>query len=373
MHLFKKITLTVQMLAMHFFAKAQYDDFSKIPHNNKLQAPPDSLVHQLAQVFFKKATAPGLIVGISQGDRQFYYGYGHADQATLQPFTATTVFEAGSITKTFLAHLLFRLEAEGKLRSSDLITKYLPDSVAQNPALKGIRLMDLANHTSGLPRLPDNMEKVPGYEMMQPYKNYSAGYLYAFLKTAALNKPGKYDYSNLGWGLLGTILASISQQSLETLLQQYLFAPLQMNDSWMQNTKREQKMATGYFNKKPAAFWQFDALAGAGAIKTTATDMLRYLEAHWGVTGNKAYDEVVKTITKPSATVAANLHIGYGWHILNDAGRALYWHNGGTYGFSTFVAFEPQSRTALVLAANGFNNNSFADKMAIELMKSLVK
>jgi CubicO group peptidase (beta-lactamase class C family) len=368
MNLFSKIFYTAQLLLLNAFAKAQYSNFAAIPHNNPLQTDIDSTVHVLADTFFKKATAPGLVIGIIHEGERHFYQYGYADKASQRPFTTNTLLEAGSITKTFVANLLFQLQKQGYVNSHDAITKYLPDSVSKEQLdLQKITLAQLANHTSGLPRLPDNIDKVPGFAMEQPYQHYAPEHLYAYLQKAGIKKAGSYDYSNLGFGLLGTLLANNRNASLGELMQEYIFKPLQMTNSSFNGANGGKDSATGYLNGKPTPYWRFNALAGAGAVKTTVADMLTYLQAHLLPTGDITFDNTVKTITQKTAAAGPKVDIGYGWHIFNNLKNPLYWHNGGTYAFSTFAAFDPKTQSACFLAANAFNNNKGLDKMGVDL------
>lgn len=202
---------------------------------------------------------------------------------------------------------------------------------------------------------------------MQPYQFYTREHLYSFLKSLKKNTPGTYAYSNLGFGVLGTIEENVTAKSFESLLNKYIFQPLQMDNSYIDAKKNQTDTATGYFYSRPAEYWLFDCMAGAGAIKSTATDILKYLDAHFEYK-NESFSATFHKITQPLKPVSTNMQICYGWHTLEDLKHRVFWHNGGTYGFSTFAAFEPHTKTSVVLAANATGDNTALDKLAVELL-----
>jgi CubicO group peptidase (beta-lactamase class C family) len=365
--MFRKIKLIARLLFFQLTAKSQQIPFEQIPFTNPLTTDTDSILHEQVKLFFKKAKAPGLIIGISQNGVKQFYNYGYTDSASRQQFDANTVFEIGSITKTFTANLLFQLDEQKILDIQKSVLNYLPPGLGNDSVLQKINPANIASQTSGLPRLPSNMDKIKEYTLMQPYKFYKREHLYSFLKTIRKINPGKYAYSNLGFGLLATIEENVTALSFESLLNKYIFQPLQMDNSYVEAKKNPTDSATGYFFGNPAYYWQFDCMAGAGAIKSTATDMLLYLDAHIE-SKHEFFSGAVSKIILPVMPVTNNIQICYGWHTFEDLKHRVYWHNGGTYGFSTFAAFEPNTRTSIVLAANATGDNVAIDKLAVDLL-----
>lgn len=367
----RKIKIIGHLLFLQLTAKSQSLPFEQIIFSNPLKTDIDSILHEQVKAFFKKAKAPGLVIGISQSGEKKFYGYGFADSANKQPFTAQTIFEIGSITKTFTANLLFQLYGQGIVNINNPVTQYLPAQFRNDSALQKITIANLASQTSGLPRLPDNLDKIKEYTMMQPYQFYKREHLYSYLKSIRKNSPGSYAYSNLGFGLLSTIEEDVMAMPFESLLNNTIFQPLQMDDTYITAKKKNADSATGYFYGKPAEYWQFDCLAGAGAIKSTASDILKYLDAHIEYK-NENFSVAAARIIQPVKPVSANMQICYAWHTLENLKHRVFWHNGGTYGFSTFAAFEPSSKTSLVLAANTTGDNVPLEKLAVDLLILLV-
>ncbi|MCX8020377.1 MAG: serine hydrolase [Chitinophagaceae bacterium] len=367
-----KLKYFFKILASQISVMLQAQSFDKISFQNPLHTRTDTLVHEAAKVFFEKSHAPGLIIGISREGKRTYYSYGVADKQANIPFDEHTVFEAGSITKTFVSHLLIRLQERKLLSATMPVTEFLPDSLKQLPAFQQVQLLHLASHTSGLPRLPSNTERAKGFELMQPYAHYGKSLLYEYLTGLKKLETGKYNYSNTGYGLLGTVLENATGYALESLLNQYILQPLKMDNSYIEHEKKRVRKAKGYFGTGEAAYWTFDCMAGAGALKSTAADMLAYLEAHYMQKEND-FLSLTPDLLQPLANINSKMQIAYGWHILNEPDYKIYWHNGGTFGFSTFAAFVPDKKISVVLAANLFNVNAEADALALKLISIFIR
>jgi len=369
-----RIRSLLTLLLSSFIAKGQHlPDFNTLPHNNPLNTPLDSLVHTYAAGFFSKADAPGVVLGIYQNGNVHYYCYGYADKAAKQVFTDSTLLEIGSITKTFTAIILLRLQQEGVLNIDQPLADFFPDAAAKDTSLYTISLRQLLNHSGGIPRLPANLDKAKDYSFLQPYENYTRAELEDYLKIMKPGTPGKYNYSNLGYGILGTIATIKSGKDFESLLKEYVFTPLNMQHS-SSSAIGTLPQACGYMKGSPAAYWKFDCLAGAGTVKSTPADMITYLEACLGKTKDTNLHALIEAATVPTLQIADGSGIGMAWHIMTNKNPNVYWHNGGTYGFSTFAAFEPKSQTAIFAAANAFNVNgaleTFSGKVFINITET---
>lgn len=315
---------------------------------------------------FKLNTVPGIYIASSvKGQRQFFSA-GVADKKTNAPFTPTTQFEIGSISKTFTAFMLESVLQANGIADTSLMVQFLPDSLKNNASILPIQLVHLMNHTSGLPRLPENMG-IPK-DRLQPYANYDIDNLYLYLSKTEPKTFGKVAYSNLGAGVAGVIAQNISGKSYEKLLNQYINQPFQLKHTGLQAAKKMPK-AIGFFGNEPATYWDMSVLAGAGGIKSDATDLLQYLEYMAGNANHPVVQSVLTKTTKLNNQVA----IAKGWHTIEQSGKTLlYWHNGGTYGFSTFAAFNPKNQHCIVVVINAFSKNDIADRLGIEIMTRLL-
>ncbi len=324
-------------------------------------------IQQKLDSIYQLNTVPGMLVASSVKGKHQFFTVGVADKKTNLPFTAETQFEIGSISKTFTAFLLESLLQENGIADTSLITEFLPDSLTKNKAIASIQLLHLLNHTSGLPRLPENIG-IP-VDRLQPYANYDKEQLYYYLSKTEPKTFGRIAYSNLGVGLAGVIAENISKKSYEQLLSQYINSPFQLKHTGIQSAKRMPK-ATGYFGNETATYWDMSVLVGAGGIKSDANDVLRYLDF---IASNQSLP-VIQSVLKKTTQLNKQIAISKAWHTIEkDGATLLYWHNGGTYGFSTFAAFNPTTQNGVVVVINAFNKNEIADKLGIDIMTNLLK
>ena len=344
-------------------ASEQRDEAQKSDDAKSQSTPPNS-------------GAWGIVVGIVSDRGRHVFGFGQMSEAAKEPPDGQTLFEIGSITKTFTALLLADLAEQGKLKLDDPVRNYLPDSVTvPKRADKEITLLHLATHTSALPRVPIAIV-LQGLD--NPYKDFGTEHLYTTLKITPLTRdPGeRYGYSNLGYGLLGHVLSRRAECSYEELIVKHVCAPLEMADTRVQLTEEQRKrLAPGHTAAgKPTPNWDFDAFAGAGALRSTTADMLRYLEANMGL---------VKTDLLPAMRLGHRAHkadneiqsIGLGWHVQKMPGDArLVFHGGGTGGYNSMVGFvedDGQPTFGLVVLANSGPESTggmVANDVAIKLL-----
>jgi serine-type D-Ala-D-Ala carboxypeptidase/endopeptidase len=290
----------------------------------------------------------GTAVAFIENGKVEYFFYGHADTTRSRPIGAKSVFEIGSISKTFTSLLLADMAQQNRLSLQDPAARHLPDSVAI-PSFQDqlITLEHLATHTSGLPRMPANFNpKKP----TNPYIDYSPTQLFAFLKQYKLSRaPGKYDYSNLAVGLLGYTLCRLNGLSYEEMISQKIAKPLRLKSTTTLNTSPH--LTTGHSGTKPVAHWDFDVLAGAGALRSDIRDMVRYAKAQMGLL-HTPLDAAIALTHEPRYEVNKTTKIGLGWHILSTNGDEIHWHNGGTGGYRSFMGFSKRSNKAIIILNN---------------------
>jgi len=295
----------------------------------------------------------GIIVGIVDPNGTRYYGYGNTTVSGNQRPDENTVFEIGSITKVFTSTLLADMVERGEVTLDDQIAKYLPKGV-RAPTRNGqsITLAHLATHTSGLPRMPDNF--LPS-DANNPYADYSVEQMYEFLSSYRLQRDigAQYEYSNYGGGLLGHILALRSGMSYEELFVQRIGNELGMGNTRITFTpEMTRRLAKGHTGNIEVSNWDIPALAGAGALRSTAQDMLTFLAANMGLKQSRLYS-AMKTTHKPRYQAGSpDMHIGLGWYIRTSGNRRIIWHNGGTGGYSGLTGFIDDEKTGVVVLTN---------------------
>jgi CubicO group peptidase (beta-lactamase class C family) len=317
----------------------------------------DSMLRAVVQERVATKRTMGIVVAVMEkGKPPRIQAAGVSGKAGL-PLDGNTVFEIGSITKAFTGALLAEMVARGEVKLEDPVSKYLPNTVRM-PSRNGkqITLLDLATQSSGLPRLPNNMRPA---DFNNPYADYSVKQMYEFLSSYTLTRdPGeRYEYSNLGVGLLGHVLALRAGKTYEQILRERILDPLGMNDTRIEPTaSMMQRMAQGFDAQgTPTRTWDLPTLAGAGALKSTANDMLKFLAAN--------LDSTSVPLGKILASAKAPRHdadrpgnsIGLAWHIVNVYGTTATWHNGGTGGFRTFLGLDDVRHRGVIVLTNSTN------------------
>lgn len=271
------------------------------------------------------------------------------------PFDGRTIFEIGSISKVFTATILADMVSKGEVSLDDPAEKYLPAG-ARMPERSGrkITLRDLATHSSGLPRLPDNM---PFGNPADPYADYTERLLLDFLGRYQLTRDigSNVEYSNVGFGLLGYLLGRAASTDYATLLRQRITGPLVMRDTVIILSPEQQaRFAQGHDQyMRSAAPWTLPALAGAGAIRSTADDMMVFLRAMMDPKSPIAPAMKIATAAQRPMGPAGQ-EIGLAWMISKPVDdRQILLHNGGTGGFRAMMVLEPARRRGAVVLTNG--------------------
>ena len=296
----------------------------------------------------------GIVVGLIDSTGRRTISYGKFDVGDSRAVAGDTIFEIGSITKVFTSLVLADMVQRGEVSLTDPVTKYLPAGVKM-PERNGrqITLEDLATHTSGLPRLPSNLSPK---DAANPYADYSVEQLYQFLSGYQLTRDigSQYEYSNLGGGLLGHVLARRAGMDYEKLVRSRICDPLGMRSTGITLSEgMKTRFAAGQDGTmRRVAYWDLPTLAGAGALRSTVNDMLTFIAANLGYVKSPLAPAMAAMIAVRRPTGTPGLEIGLGWHILTHEGHEVVWHNGGTGGFRSFVAFERKTGVGVVVLSN---------------------
>jgi D-alanyl-D-alanine-carboxypeptidase/D-alanyl-D-alanine-endopeptidase len=307
----------------------------------------------------------GLVVGVWKNGAPSAFGYGRMSKDDPRVPDGATVFEIGSVTKAFTACLLVELAAEGKVALDDSLGRHLPKGwTAPEKEGRPITLAQLSSHTSGLPRLPGNLG---AKDPRNPYANYSEDRLRDFLGKHTLGRaPGeRYEYSNLGAGLLGWILARVDGRSYEDCVRERIAGPLKMSSTRIAlSDDLKARLAPPHSMGAKAWNWDIPVIAGAGALRSTADDLLLFLAAN--LEGRWASSHA------PRVPLSSDgVFVALGWHVspLKESGRKMVWHNGGTGGYRSFAAFVKESGTAVVVLSN--TTEDFVDPLGVAVLELL--
>jgi serine-type D-Ala-D-Ala carboxypeptidase/endopeptidase len=310
---------------------------------------------------------PGIVVGVVDGDKTAFFSYGVRSLTGNEPVNEYAVFEIGSITKTFTGIILADQVLNGKMNLSDPLQKFLPEGVTA-PTRNGesIKLINLANHTSSLPRMPDNFNPA---NPANPFADYTEKKMYEFLSGYKLNRNigSEYEYSNFGAGLLGHIIAAKEEKTYEQLMVELIAQPLGLQNTRITfTTEMKSNLAMGHSGGAQVENWDITTLAGAGAIRSTAIDMIKYVQANMGIMKTKLYP-AMQLSHKNSRREGAEPMVGLGWHITPAGKDEIVWHNGGTGGYRSFIGFVNGGNKGVVVMGN---SDASVDDIGTHLLNS---
>jgi len=334
---------------------------------NALSNYPDNI----AQIIFTKTRDlpdnAQLSIAVIRDGITDYYGIIKSNDSIKPVNNQDKCFEIGSITKVFTSTILASLVKEKKIKLTDGINTYFPFTFKDNIT---IHLENLANHTSGLPRLPENLDLS---NMMDPYKDYGTKEMEEYLKELLHleNEPSTtFAYSNLGAGLLGYTLGLSQKTSYQKLLQKRIFHKYNMTNSFTSSLNPGSRLVKGLDpNGEPVSNWEFDVLCGAGGIVSTTEDLSKFAKAQF----DPKNKELALT-RKSTFQINEDMAIGLGWHIIKAGdGENVYWHNGGTGGYSSSMAVDVQKKTAVIILSNVYNINDNIDGLCFELMNEMIQ
>lgn len=292
----------------------------------------------------------GVMVGLSAGDDVVMKAFGSS--GTGRALGPDTVVEIGSITKTFTGLLLAEMAGRGEVRLEDPIGRYLPFRPPRGD--REVTLLDLATHTARLPRSGAVLVRQFWRNRLEPFAAFTVEDLYATVFSARVGRGlgRKMRYSNIGFGLLGHILGLGVGRPYEGLVVERVCAPLGLSDTGPA-MPADGRAARGHRRGgRPVPPLRIPTLGGAGALRSTVVDMLAYLRAHLHP-GRTPLPEAIVTAVGPHRTFKrGRVAIGLGWLHLRRGGRTVVFHDGGTVGFGSMIAFDPRRDTAVVLLSN---------------------
>jgi CubicO group peptidase (beta-lactamase class C family) len=319
--------------------------------DNPLRNPIDLIVDKAAQSYLQNLKSVGLSIGVVKDGKFYTYNYGETEKGNKQLPTAQSFYEIGSVTKTFTGILLAQAVLDEKVKLDDDIRKYL-DGSFPNLEYQGlpITLRHLSTHTSGIPNATDNVKDI---DYVNPWENFSREQLLDALHRVKLErKPGeRFEYSNSAVGLLGNILEKVYGMSYEKLVEKYICKPAGMKDTKINLSDVEMKrFVRGHNNEgRVIPFWNVHGVEGAGALRSTTRDMLKY--AAFNLQAKNKAVQMSQRVQWQSPKVTARL--GLGWEIqTTPSGFRRLGHSGGTGGFRSYLALYPELKFGIVVMTN---------------------
>jgi serine-type D-Ala-D-Ala carboxypeptidase/endopeptidase len=350
----RNVSIAMVFSALSLIAVPGQDQTGQATHIDDV----DSIVVRAATTFLKSAPqVTGVSIGILKGGQIYTYNHGTIEEGANHPPAADTLYPIASVTKTFTGTLLAIAAIEGKMKLDDDVRKYIEGNYP-NLEYQGhpIRLEHLVNHNSGLPfNLPDIPENRPpfppiGLEARRVLADYTRKDFLADLhKVEIKTMPGeKFSYSNSAAMLLSIILERVYGMPYEEIVKQKIAVPLGMQDTTMTVTAAQAKrLAKGYDEKGELQPYPLDMLLGAGALKSTVADLLKY--AQWEMAER---DPAVKISHEPRFVLSDNFSVGLNWQMLKSRPYRRIWQEGNLPGFMSMCVTLPELHVAVVALVN---------------------
>lgn len=327
----------------------------------------DSIFHTLS--YFPNNTQ--FSIALIDDSSTTFYGAIRTNDTLKTIENKNDVFEIGSLSKVFTSTLLADLASRNELRLYEPIQEYLDFPL--NDSLQ-ITFTQLANHTSGLPRIPSGFVWESLLHMDNPYKNYDEEKLRKYMRSEMelINEQGTtFQYSNIGTGILGYVLTRINNLSYEEMLQQKIFKPLGMSHSTTRRILVNDKLIPGLTKRgNTATNWDLGAMAGAGAILSTNENLVRFAKANFDPS-----NKVLNLQRQKTFSVDEEMDMALGWFILKqELSEIWHWHNGGTGGYRSSMALNVDDKKGVIILSNisaGHSHAAKIDSLSYSLLRSL--
>ncbi|MGD0189212.1 MAG: serine hydrolase [Rhizomicrobium sp.] len=315
--------------------------------------------------------ATGIVVGIAQPGGNRIVAYGTRGLTDKSPVDGNTVFDAGSITKVFTALLLADMVERHEVTLDEQVQTLLPADRVTIPVFQGrqITLADLATHTADLPLRPTNL---PSKDPVNPYAGYTEDQLYAFLSAFKLKQPPgtHYEYSNVGYGLLGVALARHENSDYANLVARRITGPLGMTDTRIVPAETALAREAVPYDKdlKPVPHEDEGVLEAAGSYRSTANDLLKLLDVALGFRRSplKASLDMMTKVRRPGG-MQPSTFIALAWNVYDDDGREIIYKNGSVNGYRAFMGYDVKAHLGIVALANAQTGEG-ADDIGLHLL-----
>ncbi len=357
----------------------------KVLSDNPLKSPQDLMVDKMVMAYASKSTTAGFSLALISPSAVVQYNYGETRIGNKTLPNNKTLYEIGSLTKTFIAPSLLHWMDQNNIELSSPIAEYLPLEVRANLSLNNspVTFKHLLAHLSGLPRIPSDLPNT-----LDPYKGYDSTKVYSYLKKNKLLRapgtPPKSEddlsnyYSNLAYGLAGLTLERNMHKPLKTILYENFFnkegegilGKFAMPNSTLGDIEGVVNRAFPHNITNNAQYWHFSGLAAAGGIKSCLVDMIEYAK---GQLSSENSNNVIGACHIPVVSINNRDYFGLGWeYYYTSSGKRLMVKDGGTGGFTAFIAFDKTSGKAMVALFNNSADNEPATPF-VNLMETFFK
>lgn len=316
----------------------------------------DSLLTVLATAFTERPANAGISIGVTRNGSRHVVSRGVISKGDpTRPVDDATLFELGSITKTFTGVALAQAVLDGQISLEQPIGDFLPTSMAFPDEVRSIPVGALATHSAGLPGDPPSVSFVSRNFAKNPFGRVTDRQ--AFESLAEVRIPEalsrEYSYSNYGFMLLGQLLEEATGVPYARLIEEGLFRSLGMSSTWVDPPESElSHLAVGHRVGNPVEHWYAVPLPGASGVVSSVPDMLTYLEANLHPDATPLA-EALRSAMEPRMRASEAVEVGLGWHVysVSDVPRILY-HNGSMMGFRSYVGMAPELGLGIVVLGN---------------------
>lgn len=318
------------------------------------------VIDSVSQAYTGLPNTHAITIGIIDGGNTQAFSFGAIDPSDNRLADAQTVFEIGPVSQTITATLLAAYADSGYVDLDVSILQYLPDTLQNNPHLMDITLRNLSNHTSGLPLLPDNFASVDSLNppdqpfYIDPVEAYTADDLYDFLlhfQGGDFTPGTDYQYSELGYGVIGTILSRVSGRTFEEMLIERFTSPLGLENTGSIPYADQDYAISHGISGADMLPGTYDALAGAMGIKSSLRDMLVYARAHF-VLPESPIEMALARTRQFTYYIPPETDLGMAWHMHLTEENLVYSYYSDARGSSTYIAIAPDERKAVVVLSN---------------------
>jgi CubicO group peptidase (beta-lactamase class C family) len=319
--------------------------------------PPEDAIRKLIAQRVDALGGPGIgmVVGLIGPEGRTVVGYGHRDFDDPRRLSGDTAFEIGSVGKVLTALVLADMVEKREVSLEDPVAKHLPGMRVPDRKGRSITLLDLATHTSGLPFMPDDL---PLFD--DPAAVFGPSQLRQFLAGHELTRDigTRWEYSNLGYWLLGQALASRAAVDYETLLRDRVTGPLKMDSTAVLTPALKARLAVGHdavLRPSPQAAnvpMLASMPAAGGGIVSTVRDMLTLLSMAMGYENSSLAGASALTLRTRRPMAQPGSEQALGWVVTGGIEAPLAFHDGATLGYASSVAWDPRRSIGVVVLSN---------------------
>ncbi len=302
-----------------------------------------------------------ILVGIIDGDSTMFSSHG------LQ-LTENSVFEIGSCSKVITSALCSALHWKGLIKLDTFINAYLPEEY-RNENVKHVTLLDLINHKTSFPRLPEFIG-LKQRAIYDPYVDYTKEDLLNYYRKYQNKNNGSFNYSHIHYALLEIAIEYALEMSFDQALTQYLLEPLGLNSTFV-HFKSNENWTQGFdLALRPVIPRSYSSFAASEGMKSTAADLLQFMKILMSIDILEISYPLTSALRPRLVTnYDKNVSIGHGWHIINNLGRyPVYMHTGRTSGHQCFIAFIKETKTGVVVLTN---SSSGSEDLGIQILKTV--